>query len=478
MPLIRRRSGARFSTSDGLPLELGKQLSASLKSVRVAAACAFTAIAMVFGGGGSSAPRSELTVELAAAATLVIWLGFNRERAGASRIPAAAALLACPLVLLAVIQLIPLPSGIWHDLPGRDVEHGALALVRRTHAWMPWSVAPSRTLASLLSLGPPMLALGLASTLDRSGRNALLLTVTVIGLLSVLLGALQLSDGVGRTWRFYFDNPGYLNGFQANRNAQVDVLLIALAAGVAASRSVRGAVGAKPAAGAAIAVSLVFMLGCVLTGSRAGIAMIAPVAALAVAAWKPEAWRARPLMVGVVVAALMVAVAVPLLVENNQALQQVASRFTWDRDFRLELWHDTRRAIAAYWPMGSGLGTFKPVFIAFERLAVVDPTRPVRAHNDYLEFTLEAGVFAPLLLALGFSMLCYCGMRAWRSGVARDWPHLVFCVTTLVVIALHSIVDYPLRSMAIAQLAAIAAGMLVAIGMQPLSRAQGEYARA
>ncbi len=50
-------------------------------------------------------------------------------------------------------------------------------------------------------------------------------------------------------------------------------------------------------------------------------------------------------------------------------------------------------------------------------------------------------------------------LRAWRKR-PEDRPQVLFGLAALLVIGIHSLVDYPLRSMALACFAALAAGML------------------
>jgi uncharacterized protein YycO len=64
------------------------------------------------------------------------------------------------------------------------------------------------------------------------------------------------------------------------------------------------------------------------------------------------------------------------------------------------------------------------------------------------------------MLVAAFIVCVALAVRAWRAapGMRRQ---LIFGLGVLIIIALHSVVDYPLRSMALACLAGVAAGMLV-----------------
>jgi O-antigen ligase len=417
----------------------------------------------MLGGGGSPAPRPELALQLVAASACCLWVFLPRD-AGVPRSRGVIAL-ALLAVVLPLAQLIPLPPAVWQSLPGREIERAVLALVGAESAWMPWSISPSLTLAALLAVLPAIAAMVMVSRLDLAGRRTVIACVAIMGLASVAVGTLQLSAAPGSWAEFYPGSIGRVFGFQANRNAEVDVLLIALVAGAAVYAGSRRRTIAPTMLFAAFA--LLMALGAILTASRAGIALL-PVAALfaaAVAMRGPVPPRRLAIAGG---AALLAVVLLALMVRENAALGRVAERFAVSGDFRTELWTDTIYAIGQYWPFGSGLGTFVPAIIAAERLEVVDETLPNRAHNDFLELALEGGIFGIALLAVMTAIICCMAWRAWRGRNGTDRPLILFAVATLVVITFHSFVDYPLRSMALAHLAGVAAGLFA-----PLSRSDG-----
>jgi exopolysaccharide production protein ExoQ len=147
--------------------------------------------------------------------------------------------------------------------------------------------------------------------------------------------------------------------------------------------------------------------------------------------------------------------------QSNTALSAVAKRFSATQDFRTELWRDGSFATEQSWPMGRGLGGAQPALIAAERLEVLDESMPNRVHNDYLELALEGGIVALGLLLAAATILFLAAWRAWRER-AQDRSQTGFGIAVLVIVALHSLVDYPLRSMALACLAGMGAGLLFA----------------
>ncbi|MGH6785209.1 MAG: O-antigen ligase family protein [Novosphingobium sp.] len=411
--------------------------------------------AIVLGGGGSPNPQSELALELVAAAVAFFWLlqgpGFGESR---TLLGIAAAIAVLPL-----LQLVPLPPAIWQALPGRADAAEALALVGAADTWRPWSLSPSRTLAALLSLGPPLLTMFAVASLGRADRGRAIAVVAGLGLVSAALGAAQLAGGRGALRLYAQNHDIWITGFHANRNAVVDVLLIAAMAIAVVYRDRRSDIAIPSAGVIAAAAGAILLLAAVLTGSRAGIALI-PFALLAAASI--AGWGRRPTRKTALIASALGAVTVAVCFaafQTSTAIQSVVGRFGLTRDFRLELWSDTLFAAGRVWPFGSGMGTFTPMAIAVERLETIDGTLPNRAHNDYLELLLEGGAFGLAALATAALLVAALARRAWRNRPAER-AQVVFAAASLGVIAAHSMVDYPMRTMALACLAGLAAGLL------------------
>lgn len=427
-------------------------------------AALLVALAMVFGGGGSTAPLSELTLEAMATAVLVAWLWLDRPTSP-SLAPRSLWTIVAILVAVPLVQLVPLPPALWHSLPGRETERDALALIGQADSWQPWTVAPSRTFAALLSLGPCVLVM---------------VMVAAVGVLAVLVGAAQLSGGEDGAFRFYGARSGSLEGFQANRNHAADVLLIAMVAFAAATREwherwrhkIRGPNLTSPALSAVVLIfATVSSIAVIFTTSRAGMAML-PIAWLGVLLMiRPWLRVTRRALVVLAVSATVAVVLGALIVQHNHVIARIAARFTLDQEFRPRIWEDSLYAARAYFPFGSGMGTFVPVFQAIERLENIDVFLTNRAHNDVLELAIEGG--APGIAALLAISAIIVGQaavalrRTAMSPATGSLPQVIFALVTLTVIALHSQVDYPLRSMSLQCLAGLAIGLLMARADSP-----------
>lgn len=365
---------------------------------------------------------------------------------------------------LHLLQLVPLPPVLWHGLPGRDSARAALELVDAGDSWRPLSLTPMRTLASLLAALSALALLVMTSTLNQLARWRLIAIVAGTGILMLAIGAAQVSGGPESPFRFHDRQAAFLLGFHANHNSAADAILIAMLALAVLARHWMERQTHLPSAFATVPVALLvegsLAIGLLLTGSRAGL-LLFPLVMLA-QVWilcrgTAIGWK-RPAP-GLLAAAIVAALVAPTL-RANRAVGAMLDRFSLAGEFRPELWHDAWAALWRHWPAGSGKGSFAPVMIAAERLEVVDQTLPHRAHDDFLELAIEAGPTGLFILGGVAVLLSAAGWRALRHGPPAAQTQALFGLATLSVFILHSLIDYPLRSMALAALAAVAAGML------------------
>jgi len=423
-------------------------------SSHVAVASVLLIASGIFGGGGSPGPLSELVVQLA---TIACWvpLLLRWRPVDPLLLAGIAAVAAIP-----ILQLIPLPPAVWHALPGRDSEVDALRLVGSANRWMPLSLSPPRTLSALVSLIPPLTAAFAVAQATVAERRQLIRLIAALSLVGALLGGLQLLLGNNHALRFYAaTHYGFATGFFANRNAAADQFLIGALACIylAAPRSISLAIHA--------AMTAFLALMTVLTGSRAGIALLL-VPILYALIFAGQMTLRRRLVWGGAGGVLVALAVLGVALGGNAVIEKSLARFAMQGDLRTSLSEDTRFAIGVSWPVGTGLGTFTPVFIASERLEAVGPSWPNRAHQDYLEYTLETGIAGPLLLVAAMLAVAWSVWRVERgAGRQEQRDQIRFAVGAITVLALHSLVDYPLRTMA---LATIAAFLVALMGRLPL----------
>ncbi len=407
-----------------------------------------------------------MALQLVAAVLLAAWALGSAGQVFA--VPALSWIIVTALIGLPLLQLVPLPPAIWQALPGREAESGALNLIGMENAWQPVSLSPARTIASLLAALVPATGLMMVSSLGRSGRTAVIGAIAGCALAGLFVGTAQMAGGEGNAFRFYIPNENYLNGFQANHNSAADVFMIGMVAFAAAVREwserKQSAASAQLLGFVGIFTAL-FSVGVVLTASRAGMVLL-PIAWLAIAAicWPWLRFTKKTVTLSVVGALLLISVLAAYLLSSG-VVWRIIGRFDFDGEFRPELWRDAWYTARQYFPFGAGVGVFVPVFVAAERLEVVDQSMPNRAHNELLETMIETGAVGVVVWTLIGILVLRRAAKLLRAPGGLGRAQIYFAVAAIAVIALHSQVDYPLRSMSLATVAAVAVGMLM-----PLSR--------
>lgn len=417
-------------------------------------------VAYVF--GGRTTPVTQLIYGSATGLALLAWLWLPGRAGGRMDW----LVMACGLVVLLVhlVQLIPLPPAIWHALPGRGVELDALNLIGAGNDYMPISLAPFKTQQALLAILTPVVLLYMTLMLSEEERTRMLAVIVALGLLTVLVGALQLAGGQANFARFYeynYDSP-YLTGFNENRNTTAELLNYSALALVALCRVLGRRLTPRRQIVILVGGVMTFVLAVVLTGSRSGVlaAILPMVLMLTVFRWPPIRMTGRSVAIGG--GALVLCVVVLVALAANPRVLQTSERFsTIGEDLRWQIHQDTRFAIGQYWPVGAGMDSFRAVFPLAERLEYVQPKIVNRAHSDYLELMLEAGI--PGLIALA----AIAGIVAFRIGANLVLPgsrvrksHSFFALAVVCILALHSLVDYPVRTIATASIVAVAVGLL------------------
>jgi O-antigen ligase len=419
----------------------------------------FLALALVFGGATHGEAISSALVRLAAVGLLAVALWTLAEtglRPGA-RWPAA---VLAGAALLPLIQLLPLPPELWTELPGREAVAVGFRAAGMDLPWMPISLAPSATIDAFLSMVPPAAIFLATINLDERSRRRLSLIIVGVAILATVMGAAQVASGTDSGLRIYqVTNADSAVGFFANRNHQAALLVVALPLtaywlGYSEGRS-RGqhVVYMMVAAG----LLVIFLVSLGVTRSRAGIGLgIGALVASGVLLWFSSAVpRIVPLilMVGLIAGGGLVAAF---------ALEPLLARFQdpVSGEARVTLLPALIAAGKAFWPIGSGLGSFVPAFQLFERPDTLLPQFVNHAHNDYIELWIEAGALGLLLLTAGLSWFVTAAVRVvfWPSGRDADLPRVAAIIVLILVV--HSAVDYPLRTAALSVVFALACGLL------------------
>jgi len=186
-----------------------------------------------------------------------------------------------------------------------------------------------------------------------------------------------------------------------------------------------------------IPLILLLMLFQLVVGSRAGIAMIAVASIASYLFIVARSW----LLAGIL---LLLAVGGGyFLITGAEPIKDFDPQNNFNR---LTFLNNTIAAIKDHMPFGTGIGTFTLIYPQYGFSTGVFSNYVNHTHNDYLELVLEGGIFAAGLILVYFSILT---MRVMSLRQNLTDMHRA-ALLGIFFILLHSIVDYPLRTMTIA----------------------------
>lgn len=372
--------------------------------------------------------------------------------------------LAALLFLLPALHLVPLPAGLWHALPGRDLVVAISEATGSADRARPLSLSPLDTVNALFSLFVPLAALLLAIGLDDRERRLTLLIVLTAGAITAVVGALQaLSPGSGALHFYRLDNVNAASGLFANRNHQA--LFLACLLPMLAVFSASGAHGLVRhifvmATGVVILLPLLLV-----TGSRAGL-VLSMVAMLSLLAVMPRAqgdckrqgrlaWVNDPRLL--IAAAIAVLSAVIALSSRAEAFKRLFAS-SMAEESRLHIWEPALRATTDLMPFGSGIGSFVRTYQVYETHDLLTPTYRNHAHNEFIEVAMTGGVAAVVILLVvvaAWARLSWKWMRLSPRSPEVLYGRLGAIV--LLLFAIASAVDYPARVPSMACLMVVAA---------------------
>ncbi|PTE09472.1 O-antigen ligase family protein [Mesorhizobium helmanticense] len=135
---------------------------------------------------------------------------------------------------------------------------------------------------------------------------------------------------------------------------------------------------------------------------------------------------------------------------------------------RGEFARTTIDGIKENWAAGVGFGNFQKAYQIYEKEGMIFKQFVNHAHNEYLEIAFEGGVLAILLMAFYLVLLIVSFAR-----IRRD-PHQKAAFLSVSFLLIHSLVDYPLRTAALAMTFAYMNAIIFHKGFADRSRQKSE----
>lgn len=433
----------------------------------------------LLGGASRADVQSLALLRPLSAIALIVALFLALRPAWAKQWQPVAMMLA--VILLTAAHLVPLPPSIWQDLPGRQSVVDVFTAAGQPLPPLPISLAPLTTWNALFALMGPAAALLLALAVPDRQLPFLLKIVLAIGAVSALLGLLQsIGPANGSLYFYRITNNGTAVGLFSNRNHQA-IFLAALFPMLAAFASIadgqRNNVRASRVLSAAMGAFLVPLL--LVTGSRAG--LLLGVVGLFACFWvyRPAASErktAAPVagkrwMMATMVAGLALLGLTTILAARAPAFQRLIEMGTGE-DMRFRALPTIWDAVWSYFPVGSGIGSFVEAYNIVEPQALLSPNYLNHAHNDVLEAALVGGVPSILLMLLFAFFVILAAWRLARVTLSkkrsghnqRDRAIIVgrAGLVAMIILAIGSIADYPLRTPSLAVVMMVFAAFVAA----------------
>ena len=366
----------------------------------------------------------------------------------------------CWGLLLAVflLQLIPLPPALWTLFPGHSFPREIFAVIG-AEPWLPWSLTPSRTFASLFALFPPLAVYLAAKGLTRQEGDRLLAWLVGFAVVSALLGLLQLAGGPNTALRFYaITNRDAAVGFFSNANHFGVWLACCVPAAVylalqLTDQDSRGANRTIAITGAGVIALLA--AGSVASLSRAAFGAILVTILFAGGAFIARARLTPKVKIVAAAAPLILLGAVIAAFVQSGWFERIAEVSELGEKGRLEMVPIFAQMIADTLPLGTGIGSFDAVHRGYEDYQVLGSTYLNNAHNDLAQILIEAGILAAIVLIAWLILIVDRSLAALRNPAQMDAGDLgviraLALILPIFILLGHSLVDYPLRASAAA----------------------------
>lgn len=405
-----------------------------------------------------------------------------------------------PIILLWLLwlayllfQLLPLPIPLVETLSPRAVEHyqAADVLAGEVSQFHHLSVSPGDTLAHLLeSVGLLVLfMLVLVTVRGQQRQHFLALTLLFAGVFQAMYGILFLLSGA-KTGLFgdVASPSGVATGTFVNRNHFAGFLEITGAVGVGlVLADLKGRSGGNWRARFRNFVDFllsdtvrlrvfiaIMVVALVMTRSRMG--NIAFFNALAVAGMIYILLRERRLFFKSLLLFATFFVVDLLILGNWFGLDQLVERLESTRvsdEMRIDIFPDLRRAAEAYWPFGSGAGTFYTAFPEFRSPEI--SKLHYHAHNDYMEFAIETGVVGLALLGGIVALVMWHALRLLRHRKNRLVGGIAFAgIMSTIALGMHATVDFNLQIPANAATYVVILALVMSCSSQGRGQASNE----
>lgn len=364
------------------------------------------------------------------------------------------------ILVLVLVHMIPLPKGMWSGLGGRAIVDNVLDYAQSPSALMPLTMTPSRTLNAFYALFVPMAVLLGYLNLDNRGQLAALKFIVALLILGAIVAIIQASGLNLYLYQIRSDTPA---GMFANRNhhAAAIVSLSLILSCYVLPKYFRMRLRPNQYLLLVLGINAALFPVVLISGSRTGAALFLLSVLFVVLLVIPRSsrrgtqslsrWSSLIVLVGLLGSFILLSLSL------TRGRITAWSRFvSLEDDLRYGVWDTVWQVIPLYWPWGSGIGSAVEVYQLHEADNALIPTYSNHVHNDWMEVLLTAGAPGAVLLIVAIAAFVWAVWdiaRSRQNDVGLRWVG----VAVISVLGIASIVDYPLRTPALASLFVLAA---------------------
>jgi O-antigen ligase len=423
--------------------------------------CCFYAIVVVTGGHFLELQNRILLLSVFGSVVLVFSVWRMRDGLPSRSANWGLAILAAGVAIM-VMQLVPLPPKLWSLLPARSFLIQDFTVIGIDPGWMPLSLSPYSTRQGIIAILPGVAAYFAVISVPARHWKWIASGVISLALLASLVALAQKFQGPNGPFNF-FNEQGEVTatGFFANRNFLAAQLYCAIPFAAALTFCTQSDHGASRLVWAVLGVFMILVLvaGVGASGSRMGAILVVAALLMSLIIYLTSPSRnsirggrrsglfAVVLLVGGLIVAQLCLTA---LLRFSQT--DVSS------DYRSIMHATSLKAAFAFFPFGSGFGSFVPVYQLYESPDFLISSYVNHAHSDWIELLLEGGLPIVLVLACFGCWLAFRIFPIWRSRETS--PFAKAASVSVILLLIHSFQDYPLRAPALLTLLGLCLGML------------------
>lgn len=338
-------------------------------------------------------------------------------------------------LIMACLYVVPAPQSFINpfvdigELPGRVLynEVDRWLVARNVTPDEKLSLIPYVSILALLALLPPLALFFASISVTEAQLRNLVYLLLIIGGIQAVVGLIQYASG---NPAFYFGmNPNFRSaqGTYVNRDHFVALMemLLPIAVGLMLYSVGRSSYDRRAYSKAWVLnqvlifgfLAIIIFLGGIFARSRTGVFLIMVAVLVSSFVFARHVGGKQSVGLAAVFATISVGLATSI------GLIPVLNRFVSKNpveDERFRIFENTIVGIKAFFPFGSGPGTFPDVYRAFQPIEQLYHVN--NAHNDYLELMFEMGAFGVFIIVGFFSVYIF----GWFKLVGQIWSRVHF----------------------------------------------------